>query len=113
MELHGRGAFNTIIRPAKPMKIIPANKAGSLGKGHEIKGGCVCLSPGQSVGEHTTGTGEEFILVLEGEATVLAGGEEKVVGKDEAVFLPKETVHDVKNLAGGNLVYVYFVGGKK
>ena len=95
------------------MKIVPANKAGSLGRGQEIKGGCVCLAPGQSVGEHSTLTGEEFLLVLEGEATVVAGGEAKLVRKDEAVFLPKETVHDVKNLAECNLVYVYFVGGKK
>jgi quercetin dioxygenase-like cupin family protein len=95
------------------MRIVPAKVPGSLGRGQEIKGGCVCLAGGQSVGEHTTGSGEEFILVLEGEATVRCGGEEKVVKKDEAAFIPKETVHDVKNLSEGKLVYVYFVGGKK
>ena len=95
------------------MQVIDAKNAGSLGRGQEIKGGCVCIEPGKSVGEHSTGSGEEFILVLEGEATVLCGGEEKVVGKDEAVFIPKETLHDVKNLSEGKLVYVYFVGGKK
>ena len=95
------------------MRIVPAKIPGSFGKGQEIKGGCVCLEPGNSVGEHSTGSGEEFILVLEGEATVRCGGEGKTVKKDEAPFIPKETVHDVKNLSESRLVYVYFVGGKK
>ena len=95
------------------MQIIPANKSGSLGRGDKIKGGCVCLTPGKSVGEHSTGEGEEILLVLEGEATVIAGGEKQVLKKDESLFVPKNTVHNVLNEGAMNLMYVYFVGGKK
>ncbi|MCX6773105.1 MAG: cupin domain-containing protein [Candidatus Micrarchaeota archaeon] len=95
------------------MHIIPANKSGSLGKGEKIKGGCVCLTPGKSVGEHTTGDGEEIILVLEGEAAVITGGEKQVLKKDESLFIKENTVHNVTNEGAVNLVYVYFVGGKK
>ena len=95
------------------MQIIPANKSGPLGRGEQIKGGCVCLAPGKNVGEHSTGGGEEILLVLEGEATVVAGGERQVLKKDESLFIPKNTLHDVRNASSVNLVYAYFVGGKK
>jgi mannose-6-phosphate isomerase-like protein (cupin superfamily) len=85
---------------------------GGFARGAKIKGGCVCLAPGKSVGEHTTGSGEEIVLVLEGRATVHFGGESRELGKDECVFIPQETLHDVANRTENNLVYVYFVGGK-
>lgn len=94
------------------IEVISARKAGRIAHGARIKGGCVCLAPGKSVGEHTTGPGEEVLLVLEGEATVTAGGQARTVRREECVFLPQETVHDVANRSGGPLVYVYFVGGK-
>jgi quercetin dioxygenase-like cupin family protein len=94
------------------MEVVSARKAGRIARGSKIRGGCVCLAPGKSVGEHTTGQAEEIVLVLEGEATVIAGGEARTVGRDECVFLPQETVHDVANRSAAQLVYVYFVGGK-
>lgn len=94
------------------MDVMNARKEGKIAKGEKIKGGCVCLAPGKSVGAHTTGNGEEVIMVLEGEALVEANGESRKIGKDDCVFIPKETVHDVKNPSDKNLVYVYFVGGK-
>jgi len=94
------------------MDVMSARKEGRIAKGDKIKGGCVCLAPGKSVGAHTTGNGEEVIMVLEGEAVVEANGEITKMKKDDCVFIPKGTVHDVKNPTDKNLVYVYFVGGK-
>jgi len=82
-------------------------------RGARIKGGCVCLAPGKNIGTHTTGGGEEILLVLDGEATVTANGEAKTLKKDECVLLPQETVHDVANRTDSHLIYVYFVGGKQ
>jgi quercetin dioxygenase-like cupin family protein len=79
-------------------------------RGAKIKGGCVCLAPGKNIGTHTTGGGEEILLVLDGEATVTANGEAKTLKKDECVLLPQETAHDVANHADSPLTYVYFVG---
>jgi quercetin dioxygenase-like cupin family protein len=92
------------------MNVRDAN--GGFARGAKIRGGCICLAPGKSVGEHTTGAGEEILLVLDGKATVTANGETKTLVKDECVFIPQETVHDVANRAEDHLVYVYFVGGK-
>ena len=44
--------------------VIDARKPGFLGKGKKVRGGSVRLAPGESVGEHSTIEGEEFILVL-------------------------------------------------
>ena len=44
--------------------------------------------------------------------SVRAGGETKTLRKDECVFIPERTLHDVENNTGDYLVYVYFVGGK-
>jgi len=94
------------------MEVLNAKTAGRLASGAKIKGGCVCLAPGKSVGEHTTGMGEEVVLVLEGEASVTVNGQVKALRKDECVFIPEQTLHDVANRTENPLVYVYFVGGK-
>lgn len=94
------------------MDVMNVRKEGRLVKGEKIKGGCVCLAPGKNVGAHSTENGEEVIIVLEGEAFVEARGEARKLCKDECMFIPKGTVHDVKNQGKSNLVYVYFVGGK-
>ena len=96
------------------IKIIDAAKAGSLGRGKIMKGGCVRLAPGESIGKHSTGSGEEFVLVLEGVATLVCGAERVSIGSHQCAFIPQETEHDVLNKpdSGSELIYVYFVGGK-
>jgi len=87
-------------------------KAGRLARGEKIKGGCVRLESGQSIGEHSTESGEEFILVIEGEATLMASGRTLKVPQERCVFLPQGTSHDVRNDSPSPLTYLYFVGGK-
>ncbi len=94
------------------MEIMSARRQGSLGKGAKIKGGCVRLAPGKSVGRHSTGTGEEFILVLEGVATAVVAGKENRLNAKDCIFIPSETEHDVFNHSKEDLIYVYFVAGK-
>ena len=72
-----------------------------------LSSSCVRLAPGQRVGEHSTEDREELILVLEGEATLQAGGEATLVRQRHAAYVPPGSRHDVENRAGAPLVYVY------
>ena len=72
-----------------------------------LSSSCVRLAPGQRVGEHSTEDREELILVLEGEATLLAAGEATTVRQGSAAYVPPGTRHDVENREGGPLVYIY------
>ncbi len=96
------------------IKVLDASKAGSLGRGKIMKGGCVRLAPGAEIGKHTTGSGEEFILVLEGVATLTCGTERVTLEAHQCAFIQQGTEHNVMNgpEADRELVYVYFVGGK-
>lgn len=72
-----------------------------------LSSSCVRLGPGDRVGEHTTSAREELIFVLEGEATVLAGGAATTVRAGHAAYVPPETRHDVENLTAAPVTYVY------
>jgi len=94
------------------MEVRDARTPGSLGRGKRIKGGSVRLSSGQSIGRHTNGMSEEFILVLEGEGVLEAGSAKAVIRQGEVAFIPSQTSHDMSNQGARDLVYVYFVGDK-
>jgi mannose-6-phosphate isomerase-like protein (cupin superfamily) len=74
-----------------------------------IKSGHVVLRPGESVGEHVTESKEELIIVLKGKAMILCGNDDEpiVAGAHSAVYIPPETAHDVKNMGGDILEYIY------
>ncbi len=108
------------------MHISSTLKTGRIAKGEKISSGCVCLAPGEEIGSHSTQCGEEVIIILEGEATLEFSGMDdsnkdndlkcnhnKKIKKDECVFVPQNTIHNVKNLSDTNLRYIYVVGGKK
>lgn len=94
------------------MEVRDARTPGSLGRGNRIKGGSVRLSSGQSIGRHSNGMSEEFILVLEGEGVLEAGSASTVIRPGEVAFIPSQTSHDMTNKGTPDLVYVYFVGDK-
>ena len=94
------------------MDVKNASTPGSLGRGSRIKGGCVHLPPGKSVGRHSNGMSEEFVLVLEGEAVLEAGLSSALIKQGEIAFIPSQTIHDMSNKSARDLVYVYFVGDK-
>jgi len=75
-----------------------------------MKSGCVILKPGESVGEHNTEAKEEAIIVLEGVAEVYTDKKAVFrVEKNHLIYIPPHTIHDIKNVSGQNLKYVYVV----
>jgi quercetin dioxygenase-like cupin family protein len=75
-----------------------------------MRSGLVVLSPGNSVGVHSTGGFEEVVLVLEGEGEMrLTGQNPLTIGAGVAVYCPPETEHDILNTGTGPLRYIYVV----
>jgi len=75
-----------------------------------MKSGYVVLSPGKSVGKHSTGHHEELLVVVEGAGEMLfKDGSKLPVKANSAVYCPPETEHDVMNSGSQVLRYVYVV----
>ncbi|MCX6777968.1 MAG: cupin domain-containing protein [Candidatus Micrarchaeota archaeon] len=74
-----------------------------------FKSGCVELAPGQSIGEHSTKSGEEIIVILEGKAKVVCNGEESTAEARSLVLIPPNSKHNVTNIGDSVLKYVYIV----
>jgi mannose-6-phosphate isomerase-like protein (cupin superfamily) len=75
-----------------------------------MKSGYVVLSPGKSVGKHSTEHHEELLVVLEGAGEMLfKDGSKLPVKANSAVYCPPETEHDVMNSGSQVLRYVYVV----
>ncbi len=69
----------------------------------------VVLGPGKEVGEHTTGDREEVVVFVSGSALVEAAGEREEVEAPAAVFFPRNTPHNIKNIGQDPLIYAYVV----
>jgi len=100
------------------LRVIPFDTGGAdyvriLGGPPEtvsMRSGLVVLSPGSSVGLHSTENFEEVVIVLEGEGEMLVTGQNSVmILAGVAVYCPPETEHDVVNTGSGPLRYVYVV----
>lgn len=75
-----------------------------------MKSGCVCLQPGESVGEHLTDKREEVIVILSGQARVTCEGGDPLAATGPAVvYIPPQRRHDVHNVGRDVLRYVYAV----
>ena len=82
-----------------------------LGNSSKIKGlrsGLVTLKPRESIGEHKTEKKEEVIVILKGSAVISYGKNKKIKAPQNTfVYIPPETVHDVKNSGKNLLRYLY------
>lgn len=76
---------------------------------HQLRSGYVLLEPGEEVGEHKTEGGEELIVVMDGSAELLCGGEVETIHAPAVVLIPAHTLHNVKNKSKSPLKYVYVV----
>jgi len=76
---------------------------------NQIHSGYVMLQPGEEVGEHSTESGEEVIVIFDGKAEVIAGEQVEVVEAPSVVLVRAHTVHDVRNASVTPLKYVYVV----
>lgn len=78
------------------------------GSAISLRSGCVVLKPGENVGEHSTETEEELLIILAGKGKLLLGKSAEVeLEKDSAAYIPPRTIHDVKNTGKVNLKYVF------
>jgi mannose-6-phosphate isomerase-like protein (cupin superfamily) len=75
-----------------------------------MRSGFVRLTPGQTVGRHTTAENEETLVILHGQGDALLDGGKKLSFTAPAVvYIPPETHHDVLNTGKELLEYVYVV----
>ena len=74
-----------------------------------MKSGRVYLQPGAECGEHSTKENEEQLVFLEGEGEATIADETMQVGKGMIVYIPPETVHNIKNTGSVPLVYIFCV----
>lgn len=73
-----------------------------------LRAGLVVLKPKESVGEHKTEHKEEVIIILNGSATIYYGKNKKIKAPQNTfVYIPPETLHDVKNSGSKILRYLY------
>jgi quercetin dioxygenase-like cupin family protein len=75
-----------------------------------LKSGYVRLSPGESIGLHSTSEGEEIILPISGEGEVRYPGADPLrVSPGSMIYNPPQTEHDVINTGEDVLEYIYIV----
>jgi len=75
-----------------------------------MRSGFVRLKSGQSVGWHTTGHNEEFLIVLHGAGAALVEGQSsRGFAAPYTVYIPPGTRHNVTNIGTEILEYVYVV----
>lgn len=81
---------------------------GDSSKPQGLRSGLVTLNPQESVGEHKTTNKEEVLIILKGNATVYYGKKNKIkAAQSSFVYIPPETLHNVKNSGNKILQYVY------
>jgi quercetin dioxygenase-like cupin family protein len=79
-----------------------------------MRSGLVVLSPGSSVGVHSTEDFEELVIGLEGQGEMQITGQDSLaIGVGVAVYCPPETEHNVVNTGADPLRYVYVVAKAK
>ena len=75
-----------------------------------MRSGRVYLNPGQACGQHSTKDREELLVFLAGQGELMIGEKDNFqVGRGKVTYIPKQTIHDVKNTGTEPLVYVYCV----
>jgi len=74
-----------------------------------MRSGYVVLKPGELIGEHSTESKEEVLVLLEGRARVSYGIKRLLTAADSVIYIRPYTKHNVKNIGKGLLRYVYVV----
>ena len=75
-----------------------------------MRSGKVVLQPGESVGEHSTKSNEELIIVIEGDGKFLLDDDQFLeFNADSVIYCPPNTRHNVLNSGSVTLRYIYVV----
>ena len=101
-------------RPAPKIIKLDSNErytrlfSAKYGSAVSFRSGCVLLKKGESIGEHNTEDAEEILIILEGKGHLLLGKDERFAfEKGTALYIPPDTVHDVKNTEEEILKYIF------
>jgi len=79
-----------------------------------LKSGHVILKKGEEIGEHSTNDLEEALVILKGKGSLLVNSEEEFDFEDNSVlYIPPDTVHNVKNTGNGILEYIFITSNAK
>jgi len=81
-----------------------------FGNSRKKKGLCsgfIILKRGKSIGIHSTGKREEIIIVLEGKAQVSIADKHFILKNGMVLYIPPNTLHNVKNIDARLLKYLY------
>ncbi|MCX5672119.1 MAG: cupin domain-containing protein [Planctomycetota bacterium] len=75
-----------------------------------MRSGRVELKAGEEIGEHSTGDHEEVLVMIEGEGEVRVEGHPPLaVRGGQAVYIPPQSRHNVRNAGAPLLRYIYIV----
>ena len=75
-----------------------------------IKAGLVTLSPGKSIGLHSTEANEEVIVPLAGCGELRIANHVSIALATNAIaYVPPQTEHDVINTGAANLKYIFII----
>jgi len=79
-----------------------------------MRGGSVKLSPGKSVGWHSTGPNEEALVILRGSgAANIEGRADVLLHEKMLAYIPPGTRHNVTNTGTETMEYVWVVAPAK
>jgi len=79
-----------------------------------IKAGYVILKEGEEVGEHSTGGLEEVLVILKGNGQMAIDKTEGLdFGHSAVLYVPPQTIHNVKNTGKGTLEYIFITSDAK
>jgi len=79
-----------------------------------IKSSHVTLKEGEEIGEHSTNDLEEALVILKGKGLLLINSEEEFDFEDNSVlYIPPDTIHNVKNTGSGVLEYIFITSNAK
>lgn len=80
----------------------------------DLKSGHVILKKGEEIGEHSTNDLEEALVILRGKGLLTINSEEEFNFEDNSVlYIPPDTVHNVKNTGNGILEYIFITSNAK
>lgn len=74
-----------------------------------FESGCVAVQPGDSGSEHSSKSWQEMLVVLQGQGEVIIGGgtQKLPIQAGEAVYIPRQTIHQLHCTGDSALQYVY------
>jgi mannose-6-phosphate isomerase-like protein (cupin superfamily) len=79
-----------------------------------MKSGHVILNAGEEIGEHSTDNSEEALVILKGKGQLVINKEEVLnIEGNTVLYIPPETLHNVKNTGGGTLEYIFLTSNAK